>query len=980
MENMTGTSGSIFTWESGERPISTVRMLWIFYFCYATFAALIFQKLLLPMAPSIHGGHGLLVNDGQYFHDVAASLAEKISRDGWVNWTIWPTQASGGNVAILAALYVCFGPDPSLLIPVNAVLHATGGVLIFMLGRSLWPGSVGAYGGLVASVLFIIFPSSLNWYGQIHKDGYAIVGTLLVLFSWVRWQSNGNGLPGLFWLALGNLAGVMLIAFVRPYGVQILVPVLILSFVIMLAATAALGKRMSLWRMFSGASVILLVLLVAVIVQRQSSLTDLVKMHHGSISEKQEQMHVVCPHQGSWSWRIGGWLPERLDDYARGASTIRASFVCSGYDAGSTIDRDQAPESLGEMLAYLPRALQVSMWAPFPSSWFQNVSLARMVGWMETIVWYLMAPGVVILLLHRRSAPLFFTLSFVVGFLCIYGYVIPNVGTLHRIRYPYISILILLGAMGWLALWSGRRAHQPASTKCCQDDLAGGEYQGHDAATQGSKRRQVTQAGLLVSALTAGTYLLLFARDVLMSRWYGLGVELDAFFMAMLLPMFLVNVFSIPMGAALIPVYQSTYIRFGEVDARLLISGLSFYAGVTVGAIALLILVLGPWLLPLIGWGFNDAQLSQSLDILPYGAAILFFSVFVILANSVLNAHQRFLPPALSQLAVPLFAIGSLILLGVQMGVVAVAVGMLIGQLINLLLLQYYLKHDGVSLRPRVSLVGTEWREVFSLLIALAVAALFTNAVMVVDSSMASTLGEGSVGAYSLGSKVVLFITGVIGTGITTVILPHFASYLSRNRVIEGRQELSFYLFVGTIVMIPLGLLLFVFAENLIQLVFGGGLGEADVKTVSRVMAFGVIQLPFFTGYILLIKFANAARERGVILIAAIIGLALNVILNLFFMRFLGVSGLALATSIAMFMTVLVIMLLTYRKGDMSVIDVLWLTLLWLLYLTIVICLHYASYAGVVVGVLAILLLFYEHLGGFWMSKPKELVSALGAP
>ena len=31
-------------------------ILWIIFYCYATFAALIFQKLLLPMFPGFHGG------------------------------------------------------------------------------------------------------------------------------------------------------------------------------------------------------------------------------------------------------------------------------------------------------------------------------------------------------------------------------------------------------------------------------------------------------------------------------------------------------------------------------------------------------------------------------------------------------------------------------------------------------------------------------------------------------------------------------------------------------------------------------------------------------------------------------------------------------------------------------------------------------------------------------------------------------------
>jgi putative peptidoglycan lipid II flippase len=216
-----------------------------------------------------------------------------------------------------------------------------------------------------------------------------------------------------------------------------------------------------------------------------------------------------------------------------------------------------------------------------------------------------------------------------------------------------------------------------------------------------------------------------------------------------------------------------------------------------------------------------------------------------------------------------------------------------------------------------------------------------------------------------------MFITGVVGAGVATVILPHFASHFAHNRGVEGRQDLSFYLFFGAAIMIPLGLFLFVIAEDLIRLVFGGSLDNDGIKTVARVMAFGIIQVPFFTNYILLIKFANAGREIGVILISAIIGLMLNVGLNLFFMRLIGVSGLALATSLSMFITVLVLILLTYRKGNMGVIDVLRLTLLLLLYLTTIICLHYASYAGVIVAGLAIVLLLLEHLGPGRMLFPK---------
>lgn len=46
-----------------QNGYSVATILWILFFCYTTFIALIFQKLLLPLIPSLHGASGLLNAD-----------------------------------------------------------------------------------------------------------------------------------------------------------------------------------------------------------------------------------------------------------------------------------------------------------------------------------------------------------------------------------------------------------------------------------------------------------------------------------------------------------------------------------------------------------------------------------------------------------------------------------------------------------------------------------------------------------------------------------------------------------------------------------------------------------------------------------------------------------------------------------------------------------------------------------------------------
>ena len=167
-----------------KRPkYSTPVILWILFFCFATSAALLFQKLLLPLLPSLHAGQGLLYGDSINFHTAAVQLAERIRLEGWSAWSIYPARGYTGNVALLGALYAIFGVEPSLIVPVNAAVHASCGVLIYQISRLIAVGKTGRIAGVLAATLFVVFPSALNWYAQVHKDGFAIAAVLVVLWS-----------------------------------------------------------------------------------------------------------------------------------------------------------------------------------------------------------------------------------------------------------------------------------------------------------------------------------------------------------------------------------------------------------------------------------------------------------------------------------------------------------------------------------------------------------------------------------------------------------------------------------------------------------------------------------------------------------------------------------------------------------------------------------------------------------------------------
>jgi hypothetical protein len=109
------------------------------------------------------------------------------------------------------------------------------------------------------------------------------------------------------------------------------------------------------------------------------------------------------------------------------------------------------------MIAYLPRALHLTLFAPFPSDWLKpgvgaGASAMRRVVGGEMIVFYLAVATLPWVIWRWRARPeMPVLIVYCLGMMLIYTLAIPNLGALHRFRYPYATLLIGLAVAGTLA-------------------------------------------------------------------------------------------------------------------------------------------------------------------------------------------------------------------------------------------------------------------------------------------------------------------------------------------------------------------------------------------------------------------------------------------------------------------------------------------------------------------------------------------------
>ncbi|HOW53920.1 MAG TPA: lipid II flippase MurJ [Syntrophorhabdaceae bacterium] len=956
-----------------DERYSVKYILWVVFYCYSTFAALMFQKVLLPLFPGYHGGSGLIGADSVFFHNVAVKLAHAVRTYGWSQWALRPAEGATGNVSILAALYAVFGNEPMVIIPVNAALHATSGLLVFLVARVLWPGKVGTYSGVITGVLFIVFPSALNWYAQVHKDGFAILGMLVILFSWLKGMLELSGARRVIWVTLGTLTGLVLVAFVRPYNIIVLIMSVTVLGITLLIYVFLQRKMM---RAFTLAGFFCIVIIAFTVINSFMPKID-------PIEKKDELLGLFKEAGIEWRWEKSDIVPESFDRLIENATLIRVTNIYHSriVNARSAIDEDIRPVNIRTSFAYLPRAAFVALFAPFPKMWFERSSVIFFVSIAETAVWYLLVPGVFLAFYYRRSAGLFLIALNSIVFLTVLGYTNPVLGTLYRFRYVYLFILMLIGMMGWMELLR-RKCGERLKKIGYRKDAGGSQTERCVPVCEADPlitRSGVLTAGFAVITFTLLSNVLLVARDVVLARWFGLGNELDAFFIAMIMPMFLVTVLSIPIGTVVIPPLIGSFSKGSREKTQQFITLCSTMIFSAMFLLTLLLYISGRYYLPVLGWGFSVEKISQSQRILMIVLPILFFSGFVILGNSILNARQKFALPALAQAVVPVVAMLVLLIAAKQIGIYAMAIGMFIGQLANLFIVDHYVRKEGYRIFPRISPSAVmdlckrssgELKSLFSQYAPLVLAALFVSLALPVNNMIAASLAPGSVSAFNLGMKFIIFFTGLIGTGISTVMLPHFSSYFARNRIMDVKRELSFFLFLSTVIPIPVTVMIYLLTGPMVSLIFGGGLFTVgDIGAVARIMEYGIIQLPFFCTNMLLVKFANAKRKNTLITVTSLSGLIINIVLNFVFIGKMGVAGIALASSLSVVFATALFIVVGHRYSDISWVDATFTALTWLLYLTVLLHHHYGNLPGVIVTAALLVSTIVYHLMKFFEHK-----------
>jgi sRNA-binding regulator protein Hfq len=440
-------------------------------FIYAFAAMVVSRELIIPrMSQSIDGHLG---GDPQWYNLLALKKVAEIEIKGIKGFELRPEGQGPAGIASLIYLLVknVYG-----VILTNAFLHAVSTiVMVMLLGH--W---FSLRTSIIASLPLAMSPYMMIWFSQLNKDSFTLAGALLFtygLLRLIRPAKNETLRNGMLLSLLIAGFGMFLVYIMRPYMNQMMMPMTAIVLVMRITSSMVFenktreGIRLALF-----GTILFICLSVGSFLSNGAASDATLEKFNSFVFQSESQskspsvMDQCLKTIDEKKWRNEPLFPDYINAKLRALMGQRCYMfnILETHHSPATlysfIDTDKFPRGSMEVLYYIPRALLIGIFAPWPDRWFYTLNHRPSVFYtiipIETVVVYISIAGLVIWLIRRRDWLVFIPVGLSFSMMAIHGIATPFLGALYRYRYPWWMMILCLGLAACITLaedWNRQR-------------------------------------------------------------------------------------------------------------------------------------------------------------------------------------------------------------------------------------------------------------------------------------------------------------------------------------------------------------------------------------------------------------------------------------------------------------------------------------------------------------------------------------------
>jgi putative peptidoglycan lipid II flippase len=419
-----------------------------------------------------------------------------------------------------------------------------------------------------------------------------------------------------------------------------------------------------------------------------------------------------------------------------------------------------------------------------------------------------------------------------------------------------------------------------------------------------AEEHRVVRAVGSIGAATLASRVLGFVRDMAVALVFGAGPVTDAFFVAYRIPNILRRLLAEgALSTAIVPVfteYASTRPRpdFLAMLRSVLGAGLLVLVATTAVGMAA-----APWLLRLVAPGFAADPGQAALAVVLTRAMFPYLILVGLgaLAMGALHVHGRFFAAALGPALQNLAMIGAALWLAARLEppVLALAIGVLVGGLVQLAAQLPSLRRSGLQVTPSLNLDHPVLGRVARLLLPAVFGLAAVQVSVLVNTLLASLLPAGSISYLYYADRVMEFPLGVFGIALASASLPTMSRQAATGDTHGLTATLNFALRLAVYIAVPATVGLVILRLPITRILFERGqFAPADTLATAAALGWYAVGLVGFSGARIAAQAFYALGMPGIAVRLGILSIGVNAVAALALMGPLAHGGLALASSI----------------------------------------------------------------------------------
>ncbi|NTW70847.1 MAG: murein biosynthesis integral membrane protein MurJ [Eubacteriaceae bacterium] len=404
---------------------------------------------------------------------------------------------------------------------------------------------------------------------------------------------------------------------------------------------------------------------------------------------------------------------------------------------------------------------------------------------------------------------------------------------------------------------------------------------------------------LILIIINAASKITGFVRDMILSYYYGASTISDAYLISITIPTVIFGLIGSAINTGFIPVLSKVEHIADEEAGYRFTSNLVNILIMICTILILMGLLFTEQIIRIFATGFDPETMELAVQFTKIGLFGVYGTVLIGIFSGFLQLRENYIFPSLIGLLAN-FMIMISIFLSVKINIYVLSIGTVVASIFQVLFLLPPSFRKGFKYHFNLNFKDQNIKTLILNTMPLVLGVSVNQINILVDKNLASRIAVGGITALTYAERVNGIFEGIFVVSISTIMFPKISKMAAEHNIDGIKTSLLEAVSGISIFVVPMTIGIMIFARPVVSLLFGRGAFDAqDISMTTGALFFYSIGMIGFGLRELLSRVFYSLQDVKTPIKNAVFSMITNIILNLILSRFMGISGLALATSIS---------------------------------------------------------------------------------